>query len=962
MRKFLYLLSLSLGLCASNADAQRVCGSMEYLNQQLQANPNLATIRQQIENQTAAYVASHQAGTAAPMAVITIPIVFHVVYNTAAQNVSDAQCLAQIDQLNLDYAHMNTDASSVPSAFASVAANTNIQFCLASVDPSGNPTTGIERRQTTTTSFSTNDGVKNTATGGMNAWPNTSYLNIWTCNLSGGVLGYAQFPGGSAATDGVVLLYNSVGSMASPAAGGSPYDLGRTATHEVGHWLNMIHIWGDSNCGNDQVADTPPANAANYGCPNYPSNSTCTGGAAMMTMNYMDYTDDACMYMFTAGQATRMNALFATGGARVGLLSSQGCQAAAVPACTTVSLGNVTVSNDTLCTGQTAVLNLASVTSGVSGIHTLWQTSSDGVTGWTAASGNNTGMSYTAPTTPGVVYYRNLAVCDSSGDNVSSTPIAVYTYGITSVDNDTVCTAGSVDLVANGFGTVNWYATNTSTTPLATGNPFNVNVIGDTVFYAGVSSGASTTYSVGPVSNTTIGTPSTSTTLTRGLMFHAFTDLVIDSVSFYPTVGANGGNVVISLRDSASGTVQSTATFPVTAAQSGQKITVYLGFNVTIGGHSLMATGSTVTNLSRNQTGAAYPYSVPGIISIVRATNSTVMYNYFYNWRVSVGCNPPRVAVPVHVGPLNVQIQSASDTICDGGAATLTTSGANTYVWMPGNLTGSSITVNPTTTTTYSVTGSVNGGCTGSSTYDVTVIPQPTVTLTASSDTVCKGSPASLTASGANTYSWSSGTSTASSIIVTPTVNTTYTVTGTVGGCSNSASVTINVSSPTISVAAVDSNTICKGDSITLVANGATTYSWSPGGLTGSSVTVAPPVTITYTVSGKDENGCTATKTIQVFVIDCGTNSINGKNLEEVFSVYPNPADDQLMLHFVGLSNASYKLELTDALGRLVQERTIHASGNEHNEVLSLGDLSKGIYVIRLTGNGQTVLRKIVKM
>jgi len=962
MRKTIYSLFVVLAGLVSTVNAQRICGSAEHLNQQLQADPNLAIIRQQIENQTAAYVASHQAGAPSPMAVITIPVVFHVVYNTAAQNVSDALCQAQVDQLNLDYAHQNTDATSVPAAFASVAANTNIQFCLASTDPSGNPTTGIERRQTTTASFSTNNGVKNTTSGGMNAWPNTSYLNVWTCNLSGGVLGYAQFPGGSAATDGVVLLYNSVGSMAAPAAGGAPYDLGRTATHEVGHWLNMIHIWGDANCGNDQVSDTPLHNTANYGCPTYPSNSTCTGSPAMMTMNYMDYTDDACMYMFTAGQSTRMNALFATGGTRVSLLSSTACQITALPACNTVTLGSVTVSSDTLCTGQTAVFNLASVTSGVSGVHTLWQTSSDGLTGWNAASGSNTGMSYTAPAATGVVYYRNLAMCDSSGTSVSSTPIPVYTYGITSIDNDTVCTAGSVGLVANGFGTVSWYATNTSMTPLATGNPFNINVVGDTVFYAGVSSGASSMYSVGPVSNTTIGTPSTSTSLTRGLMFHAFTDLALDSVSFYPTVGANGGNVVISLTDSASGTVQSTATFPVTAVQSGQKITVYLGFNVTIGGHSLMATGSTVTNLSRNQTGALYPYSVAGILSIVRATNSTVMYNYFYNWRISVGCNPPRVAVPVHVGPLNVQIQSASDTICANGAATLTTSGANTYVWMPGNLTGSSVTVSPATTTEYTVTGTAAGACTGTSTYLVTIIPQPIVLLTATNDTICKGSPTSLIASGANTYGWSTGTSTASSIIVAPTVNTTYTVTGSVAGCSGSASVLIHVFAPAVSVTAVDSNTICKGDSITLLASGGSSYTWSPGGLTGSSVTVAPPTSITYTVTGRDDNGCTASKTIQVFVIDCGTNDIARTNLEESFNVYPNPAQDELMVRFVGVSSGLYTLTLTDALGRTLQERSVSSTGNEHSEMLSLADLSKGVYVIRLIGNGQTVLRKIVKM
>ena len=958
MRKTIYSLFIVLAGLVSTVNAQRICGSAEHLNQQLQADPNLAIIRQQIENQTAAYVASHQAGAPSPMAVITIPVVFHVVYNTAAQNVSDALCQAQVDQLNLDYAHQNTDATSVPAAFASVAANTNIQFCLASTDPSGNPTTGIERRQTTTTSFSTNDGVKNTTSGGMNAWPNISYLNIWTCNMSGGILGYAQFPGGSAATDGVVLLNTSVGSMASPAPGGSPYDFGRTATHEVGHWLNMIHIWGDANCGNDQVSDTPLHNTANYGCPTYPSNSTCTGSPAMMTMNYMDYTDDACMYMFTAGQATRMNALFATGGARVSLLSSTACQITALPACNTVTLGSVTVSSDTLCTGQTAVFNLASVTSGVSGVHTLWQTSADGLTGWNAASGSNTGMSYTAPAAPGVVYYRNLAMCDSSGTSVSSTPIPVYTYGISSIDNDTVCTAGAVDLIANGFGTVSWYATSTSTTPLATGNPFNINVIGDTLFYAGVSSGASTTYTVGPVSNA-FSTAATYSNWGRGERFTALADLVIDSVSFYP-YGA--GNVVVNMLDSVTGTTVHTATFAVSAGQVGTKVTVFLGFTAAAGTNYIMtATGSTVSGLSRNQTGASYPYTVPGVISINRGYTTATSYYFFYDWKLHNGCTPPRVAVPVHVGPLNVQIQSVSDTICANGAATLTTSGANTYVWMPGNLTGSSVTVSPATTTEYTVTGTAAGACTGTSTYLVTIIPQPTVALSASNLIICKGSPTTLTASGANTYGWSTGTSTASSIIVTPTVNTSYTVTGTIAGCSNTASVLITVSSPTVAITA-SSDTICKGNSANLVATGGATYSWSPGGLTGSSITVSPSTTTTYTVSVKDANGCTATKTILVVVIDCGASGIASTNLEESFNVYPNPAQDELMVRFVGVSSGLYTLTLTDALGRTLQERSVSSTGNEHSEMLSLADLSKGVYVIRLIGNGQTVLRKIVKM
>ncbi|RYF77048.1 MAG: zinc metalloprotease, partial [Cytophagaceae bacterium] len=138
-------------------------------------------------------------------------------------------------------------------------------------------------------------------------------LNIWICNIGGGILGYAQFPGGSAATDGVVIGPQYFGNTGYVAA---PYDKGRTATHEIGHWLNLRHIWGDASCGNDLVADTPTQQTANYGCPSFP-HVTCGNGAnGDMYMNYMDYTNDPCMYMFTNGQTTRSRALFASDGVR----------------------------------------------------------------------------------------------------------------------------------------------------------------------------------------------------------------------------------------------------------------------------------------------------------------------------------------------------------------------------------------------------------------------------------------------------------------------------------------------------------------------------------------------------------------------------------------------------------------------------------------------------------------------
>ncbi|MBK8499651.1 MAG: fibronectin type III domain-containing protein [Flavobacteriales bacterium] len=312
------LLGLSLSLLAA---AQRTCGSMEYLQQQIATDPDRGASLEGIESFTNQWIAEHGAED---RAVVTIPVVFHVVYANSAQNISDAKIQAQIAQLNADYARLNSDANQTPSIFTGVAANTEVQFCLAQRDPSGAATTGIVRRSTSTSSFSDNDGVKYTSSGGSNAWPRDSYLNIWSCNLGGGLLGYAQFPGGAAATDGVVILYSSVGSLTNPGTA-SPYHLGRTLTHEVGHWLNLRHIWGDANCGSDLVSDTPTHNTSNFGCPTYPHYSTCSGTPVEMTSNYMDYTDDGCMNIFTAGQKTRMQALFGAGGSRVSLATSLGC-------------------------------------------------------------------------------------------------------------------------------------------------------------------------------------------------------------------------------------------------------------------------------------------------------------------------------------------------------------------------------------------------------------------------------------------------------------------------------------------------------------------------------------------------------------------------------------------------------------------------------------------------------------
>lgn len=256
---------------------------------------------------------------------IEIPVVFHVLYNTAGQNISNTRIMEQLKVLNDDFARANADAVNTPSAFSAV--NTRIQFCLATRAPDCSPTTGILRKYTPTTSFAYGTAMKHNGTNGDDAWPEGDYLNIWVCPLSGGILGFGTFPGTSLpGEDGIVLDYGTVGGPGSPGTA-APYHLGRTATHEVGHWLNLRHIWGDDGTactGTDYCGDTPDQGGENYGCPTYVLTDGCSPSSpGVMFMNYMDYVDDNCMNAFTSDQSTRMHATLES--VRASLFLSLGC-------------------------------------------------------------------------------------------------------------------------------------------------------------------------------------------------------------------------------------------------------------------------------------------------------------------------------------------------------------------------------------------------------------------------------------------------------------------------------------------------------------------------------------------------------------------------------------------------------------------------------------------------------------
>jgi hypothetical protein len=336
MKQLFLFFCMTLLVCSGFA--QERCGHIEYLNYLYSKNPGLkkeheamnAKIREKLKAKK-----NHSAKTSVVEEVYVIPTVVHVIHNNASgaiggHNISDAQVLSQITILNQDYRRLNPDAVNTPAIFQPVAADISIEFRLASLDPYGNPTTGINRVYNSQSSFAIGDEAKLKS---LIFWPNDQYLNIWVCDISGGYLGYAQFPNfstlpgidpimGYDPTDGVVIDYATFGNIGTSTY---PYNGGRTTTHEIGHWLGLIHIWGDDYCGDDYVADTPTQEQLTSGSSCSPTYSTCTGPSTEdMIENYMDYSADACMNIFTQGQKDRMRTVMEVSPRRKSLLNSAG--------------------------------------------------------------------------------------------------------------------------------------------------------------------------------------------------------------------------------------------------------------------------------------------------------------------------------------------------------------------------------------------------------------------------------------------------------------------------------------------------------------------------------------------------------------------------------------------------------------------------------------------------------------
>ena len=289
---------------ASFSIAADQCGTMDVLVDKMAQDPALADKMQAVETHTKRAIESGMSKRIAADGKLEIPVVFHVIYRSASENISLAQIQSQIDALNEDFNLGNPGRTSIPSEFAAVESNIGVRFVLEDV---------IRVQNKKKRSWRPDDSMKFSSSGGSDVVNPQEFLNIWVVNnmpyQGGNILGYAQFPGGSWSTDGVVMDYRFTGATA--------YSTGRTATHEVGHWLNLRHIWGDGGCGaTDYVADTPDAAGNSRGCPTYPQVSC---GTTDMTMNFMDYSDDPCLNMFTEGQKERMLSVFTPGGFRAAM-------------------------------------------------------------------------------------------------------------------------------------------------------------------------------------------------------------------------------------------------------------------------------------------------------------------------------------------------------------------------------------------------------------------------------------------------------------------------------------------------------------------------------------------------------------------------------------------------------------------------------------------------------------------
>ncbi|MEZ4772990.1 MAG: PKD domain-containing protein [Bacteroidia bacterium] len=849
---------------------------------------------------------------AGPDEVITLPVVIHVIYSYPAENISDEQVLSQIEVLNQDYRRTNADQDRTPKEFKKVAVDTGIEFCLATVDPSGNPTTGIDRVSMSGSPFA--ERYINETIKPATIWDTDRYLNIWVCNIAGGILGYAQFPVSSGLTglpgstgradaDGVVISYNTFGTSGTVVA---PFDKGRTATHEIGHWLGLRHIWGDGPCGVDDFCkDTPETSQANFSCP--PGVTGCAGTNAMV-QNYMDYTDDACMNMFTAEQRMRMRAVLENSPRRNNLINSTTCIAAKTPPepAFTVDLrtgcGPLTVNFTNNSTNDPETFE--------------WS-----FPGGKPATSNKPEQKVVYRQAG--VYPVSLRVTNSGGTRSITMDqyIQVYETGrqlpleakfetgntfppqgfvILNPDNDdTWAQSGKVGGMGKSNGAL-WL------------NNYDNNLTGGADWF------------MTPVMDFSTGV---NTRLSFDLAYAMFDEKYSDTLGIFISTGCEASFQNIYYKggkDLTTGSAQSRVFSPLAGEWRTEIIDLsqfdglpfvqiaFVGFSghgndlfidnlnvqsrpvpapvadFVVTSTTVCAGGSISFSDKSSNTPTSWVWSFPGASPASDTTANPVVtfpspgiYDVMLTVSGPGGSHTINREGYIVVKPRPaLKLTSTKTDICLGEEITLTAFGMDKYIWdLKGDApapAGNAITLQPKNDVVYSITGEGDAACVGTASVTIRVQQIRPLTVTPPVATICKGGEIGLNATGARSYLWfpAAGLSNTSSGFVnaSPERTTDYTVTGISDtGCELKSTVRVEVEEiPQNFLLSASRQLLCPGETATLTASGAAGYVWAPAtGLnttSGEQVLASPAQTTTYTVTATTQNGCTFQKKITIQV------------------------------------------------------------------------------------------------
>ena len=875
------VISFSAILFGQEVPPHRTCGTMDHHEYLKQTRKNYSEDVIRYNQMLDQYMNSPQFKAMKTTATINVPVVIHVVYRTATENISDAQAISQFSVLNNDFNRLNADSVNTPAAFKSVAGRMGVNFCLAQRDPNGNPTTGVVHKSTTTTSFTTDDKVKSSSTGGDDPWDVTKYVNIWVCNIGGGILGYGEFPTGTlSSTWGLVLNYTATGTMGTAA---SPYNKGRTGTHEFGHCFNLNHIWGDNGqCGaSDGCIDTPPQKGGtaspagcNYGAPTYPwQPNTCTrpdgvAGANVtntngdMFMNYMDYTNDAVMNMFTKNQCTKMMAVLTTSPWNV-LASSNGCTPvnaldASIASIMNPFAGTSTCNNNV--TPKVTLLNSGSTTLTSAKVLYKMDASATQTLNWSGTLATGASTVLTLNTFSGLTTAAHTFSVWSAAPNAGTDQ---YTANDNKSSTFTVIAAPASQALPF---TENFESGATPPTGWAIQKANTID--------------AAVSWSV--IANTT-GLTAGSTKVARMDNYSSATDIhgQIDALRS-PALTFTAANSSLNLTFDVSHRPYATTSYIDT-------LNVYISTDCggswtklyTKGGAQLSTAVGTQTTAFTPTANAQWRKETVSLSSYAGVSSVYLKFESMSGYGNDVYLDNINVSYTTAVTPPVANFSTSVTSACTASSVQLTDMSTNTptsWSWSVTPSAGvavSSATVqNPSVTFanagTYSITlTATNGGGSNATTKTITVVATPTANAGSAAVLTCTNTTASLIGSGGSAYSWTGTGITGGATTATATVNAagTYSLVVSNGSCSSPiATVAVTQNTVTPSVVGATSGTLTCA-TVTVNASATTTltpvsYAWTGTGITAGAatgtITANQAGTFNYTVTNTS-NGCKAT-------------------------------------------------------------------------------------------------------